>query len=300
LTQSRVPVTLPRPNQNKQEAVDIKKAIITAAGKSQRTLPLQTLVDRDGTTKTALRIVIEEILSAGIEEICVVVCPGDQAPYSTAAGGKGGRLHFVEQTTPRGYGHAVFCARDFVGREPFLLLVGDHLYVSGGAKRCAEQLAAIASAENCAVSAVQATHESKLPYYGAVGGHLAPGRSGLYEIAQVIEKPTPTEAEQRLIVPGLRAGHYLCFFGMHVFTPAVMDLLAEQMKSSSPAVHLSSALARLAERERYLACELSGRRYDIGVKYGLLTAQLALALDGQDRDEVLGGLVELLARRELK
>lgn len=281
--------------------MDIKKAIITAAGKSQRTLPLQTLVDRDGSTKTALRILIEEILSAGIEEICVVVCPGDQTAYGAAAGGKGGRLHFVEQTTPRGYGHAVFCARDFVGREPFLLLVGDHLYVSGAPKRCAEQLAAIAAAENCAVSAVQATHESKLPYYGAVGGHLVPGREGLYEIAEVIEKPTPTEAEQRLTVPGLRAGHYLCFFGMHVFTAGVMDLLGEEMKEgATKPVHLSTALAKLAQRERYLACELFGRRYDIGVKYGLLTAQLALALAGNDRDEVLGGLVELLARRELK
>lgn len=280
--------------------MDIKKAVITAAGKSQRTLPLQTLVDRDGSTKTALRILLEEILSAGIEEICVVVCPGDQGPYATAAG-KSNRLQFVEQTTPRGYGHAVFCARDFVGRDPFLLLVGDHLYVSGGAKRCAEQLAAIAAVENCSVSAVQATHESKLPYYGAVGGHLAPGRKGLYEIGQVVEKPTPTEAEQKLIVPGLRAGHYLCFFGMHIFTPSVMDLLAEQLNNPATiSVHLSQALAKLAARERYLAAELAGRRYDIGVKYGLLTAQLALALDGEDRDEVLGGLVELLARRELK
>jgi len=281
--------------------VDIKKAIITAAGKSQRTLPLQTLVDRDGSTKTALRILIEEILSAGIEEICVVVCPGDQTPYSVAAGGKAGRLHYIEQTAPRGYGHAVFCARDFVGREPFLLLVGDHLYVSGGAKRCAQQLTAIAAAENCALSAVQATHESKLPYYGAVGGHLVSGREGLFEITQVIEKPTPTEAEQKLLVPGLRAGHYLCFFGMHVLTPGVMGLLGDQMKdTATPATHLSTALAKLAQRERYLACELSGRRYDVGVKYGLLTAQLALALAGQDRDEVLTGIVELLARRDLK
>lgn len=299
LTGTCVLVTLGWSNQ--ANTVEIKKAIITAAGKAQRTLPLQTLVDRDGSSKAALRILIEEILSAGIDEVCVVICPGDQTAYQAAAGDKGVRLHFVEQTTPRGYGHAVFCAREFVGREPFLLLVGDHLYVSGTAKRCAEQLAAIAVAENCAVSAVQATHESKLPYYGAVGGHLVPGRKGLYEIGQVLEKPTPTEAEQKLIVPGLRAGHYLCFFGMHIFTPAVMDLLGEQLaKSAGAAVHLSQALAKLAERERYLACELSGRRYDIGVKYGLLTAQLALALDGQDRDEVLGGLVELLARRELK
>jgi UTP--glucose-1-phosphate uridylyltransferase len=281
--------------------VEIKKAIITAAGKSQRTLPLQTLVDRDGVTKTALRIIVEETLSAGIEEICVVICPGDQEAYAAAAGEKATRLKFVEQREPRGYGHAVFCGREFAAGAPVLLLVGDHLYVSGSQKRSAQQLVEIAAAEKCAVSAVQSTHESKLPYYGAVGGRLVQGRKGLYEISRVLEKPTPTEAEQELIVPGLRAGHYLCFFGMHVLTPAVMDLLEEQNKQvKGGTLHLSVAMAKLAQRERYLACELQGRRYDIGVKYGLLTAQLALALSGQDRDEVLGGLVELLARRELK
>lgn len=281
--------------------MEIKRAIITAAGRGQRTLPLQTLVDRDGQTKTALRILIEEILSAGIEEICLVVFPGDQAAYTAATGGLGARLQFVEQSAPLGYGHAVYCARDFAGSQPFLLLVGDHLYVSGGHKRSAQQLVEIAAVEHCAVSAVQATHESKLPYYGAVGGRLVAGRKGLYEISQVLEKPTPTEAEQRLIVPGLRAGHYLCFFGMHVLTPAVMDLLGEELgHAGSRSVHLTTALAKLAQRERYLACELHGHRYDIGVKYGLLTAQLALALQGQDRDEVLSTLVELLARRQVQ
>ena len=280
--------------------MEIKKAIITAAGKNQRTLPLQTLVDRDGATKAALRIIVEEILSAGIEEICIVICPGDEAAYAAAAGRQGSRLRFVEQSAALGYGHAVFCGRDFVGGKPFLLLVGDHLYVSGNQKRPAQQLVEFAVAENCSVSAVQATHESKLPYYGTVGGHLVTGRQGVYQVSQVLEKPTPTEAEQRLIVPGLRAGHYLCFFGMHVLTAAVMDLLKEEAgRAGDRGLHLTSALAKLAGRERYMACELHGHRYDIGVKYGLLTAQLALALAGQDRDEVLGGLVELLARREL-
>ena len=290
--------------------MDLKKAIITAASQGQRTLPLQSLVDRDGASKTALAIIIEEILQAGLEEICVVICPGDQAAYATAAGVHASRLQFVEQSTPRGYGHAVFCARDFAGHEPFLLLVGDHLYVSGNQKRCAQQLVEIATAEDCAVSAVQATHESKLPFYGTIGGRLVPGKQRLYEVQDVLEKPTPTEAEQRLIVPGLRAGHYLCFFGMHVLTPVLMDLLAEEVaeaqlvpqKTTGPTpakggVHLTAALAKLAARERYLASELQGRRYDIGVKYGLVTAQLALALDGANRDEVLAGLVELLANR---
>ena len=277
--------------------MEIKKAIITAAGKTQRSLPLQTLVDRDGLTKTALRILVEEILSAGIEEICVVVCPGDQAAYAAAAVGQGGRLRFVEQVASLGYGHAVSCAREFAGGAPFLLLVGDHLYVSNR-KRAAQQLVEIAKAENCAVSAVQATHESKLPYYGAVGARRLQGRAGLYQVDMVIEKPTPTVAEQKLIIPGQRAGHYLCFFGMHVLTATVMNILEEMMGQSDGAgrVHLSSALAKTAERERYLAAELAGRRYDIGLKYGLLTAQLALALSGQDRDEVLTDLVELLAQ----
>lgn len=277
--------------------MEIKKAIITAAGQAQRTLPLQTLVDRDGTTKTALQIILEEVTCAGVEEVCIVVSPGDQEAYRTAAGDQRSRLRFVEQSSSRGYGHAVWCARGFAAKDPFLLLVGDHLYVSSGAQRCAQQLVSTAAAENCAVSAVQATHESKLPYYGAVGGKLVAGRPALYEIAEILEKPTPTEAEQRLIVPGLRAGHYLCFFGMHVLTPAVMELLNTAVTSTSERVQLTPALAQLAQRERYLASELQGRRYDIGVQYGLLTAQLALALAGEDRDEVMATIIELLARR---
>ena len=277
----------------------IQKAVITAAGINQRTLPLQTLVDRDGVAKTALQIIIEEIRSAGVEEICVVIHPGDQAAFANAAAEHGPRLMFVEQPQSRGFGHAVHLAASFTGRDPFLLLVGDHLYVSGQARPCAQQLVDIAVGENCSVSAVQATHESKLPYYGAVGGRLIPGQRGLFEVSQVLEKPTPTKAEQDLIVPGLRAGHYLCFFGMHVLTAAVMDELATavvQTAHSTP-VTLSAALAQLSRRERYLAAELAGRRYDIGSKYGLLTAQLALGLDGQDRDAVLTLLLELLATR---
>ncbi|HEY6169140.1 MAG TPA: sugar phosphate nucleotidyltransferase, partial [Verrucomicrobiae bacterium] len=269
------------------------------AGKSQRTLPLQTLVDRDGVSKTALRIIIEEALAAGVTEIGVVIQPGDQVAYRAAAGTHAKCIEFIEQPQPLGYGHAVWCAREFAGDQPFLLMVGDHLYVSRETKRCAQQLVEVAATQKCAVSAVQATHESKLPYYGAVGGKLVAGTKGLYEIEDVLEKPTPTEAEQKLDVPGLRAGHYLCFFGMHVLTPQVMALLGEDVSRAAGhgGVQLSAALAKVAARERYLAYEVQGRRYDIGARYGLLTAQLALALDGQDRNEVLSGLVELLATR---
>ncbi len=275
--------------------MDIRKAVITAAGPGQRTLPLQTLVDRDGQGKTALAIIIEEALNSGAEEIAVVVHPGDAHAYRSAAGGLGRRLHFIEQPRALGYAHAVWTAHEFTGGDAFLLLVGDHLYLSREGRSCARQLVEVAAAESCSVSAVQATHESKLPYYGVAGGRLAENRKGVYLVSEVLEKPTPTVAEQRLIVPGLRAGHYLCFFGMHVLTPAVMTLLGAEV-SAGQSSSLSRTLAGLATRERYLACELQGRRFDIGLKYGLLNAQLALALGGPARAEVLTGLVELLAQ----
>ena len=280
--------------------MEIKQALITAAGASQRSLPLQSLVDRDGIPKTALQILAEEVLDAGIETIVLVVTPGDAAVFAKAAGPYAPRFEFVEQTHPLGYGHAVWSARHALSEQPVLLLVGDHLYVSRTEDRCARQLIRVASANACAVSAVQATHESKLPLYGTVGGRLCSGQRGLYDINEILEKPTPTEAEQRLIVPGLRAGHYLCFFGMHVLTHAVMHILEEEVHANAGkgGLHLTPALAKLAGHQRYLAAELQGRRYDLGLKYGLLTAQLALALDGRDRDEVLSGLVEMLARRE--
>ncbi len=275
----------------------LRKAVITAAGRAQRLLPLQRLVDRDGVEKTALRIVIEEVVSSGIEEICVVICPGDQAAYHEAAGDHAGRLTFVTQDNPKGYGDAIARAAAFTAGEAFLHLVGDHLYVSKTDQRCTQQLVETARRQQCAVSAVQPTREGMLPYYGAVGGTRVPREQNLYKVEAVLEKPTPTQAEQTLIVPGLRSGQYLCFFGMHVLTPPVMTILA-QLVAATPqgqSVQLSPALEMLAQRERYLALEVRGWRYNVGVRYGLMTAQLALGLAGNDRDEILAGLVELLA-----
>ena len=285
----------------------ITKAVITAAGRAQRTLPLQTLIDRDGVDKSVLQIVIEEILGAGVDEICVVVRPGDEKAYADVAGDHAGRLHFAHQTEPLGHGHAVYCAKAFLGGDSFLHLVGDHLYVSRDARSCAQHLVEVAETEECSVSAVQATRESLLPYYGVIGGQRVAGRPDQYTIESVAEKPTPTQAEQRLIVPGLRAGHYLCFFGMHVLTSTLLDILGEEVRAietgektpGANGITLSTALMTLADRERYLGLEQHGARYDIGVKYGLLRAQLALSLSGTDRDEVLSTLLELLAQREL-
>lgn len=274
----------------------IRKALITAANPRQRTLPLQTLVDRDGEPKTALHIVLAEAAAAGIEEFGVIVCPGDEANYAAACGPFQSRVRFIPQAEARGYGHAILCGREFCGSEPFLHLVGDHLHVAQGATGCARQLLEIAAAENAPVSAVQPTHESLLTSYGTIGGKLVGGDDPLYQIEAVLEKPTPTLAEQQLIVPGLRAGYYLCFFGLHVLDAEIFTQLDAQ-RAAQPAgsLGLSPALHAMAARRRYLALTISGRRYDIGSRYGLLFAQLALSLAGTDRDPVLLQLVEMLA-----
>ncbi|MCU0710012.1 MAG: sugar phosphate nucleotidyltransferase [Pirellula sp.] len=273
----------------------ITKAVVTAAGPGQSSLPLQHLVDRDGVEKTALEMIIEEIDAAGIDSIAIVLSPGSEDAYREAAGKLVDRLTFVVQQEARGYGQALLCARDYVGDEPFLHLVGDHLYLSRNEKKCAQHLVQVASKYECTVSAVQGTREHMLPYFGTVGGLRVAQETDLYEVKRVIEKPTPTLAEQELTIAGFRSGTYLCFFGMHVLTATVLDILEQLVASRTGSVPLADALQELASRQRYLACEVNGQRYNIGIKYGLLNAQLALGLAGVDRDRILTQLVELLS-----
>lgn len=312
--------------------MQVRKAVITAAGRGTRqyaggdAVPeaMIPVVDRDGFSKPVIQVIAEEAVESGIEEICVVVASGDEAVYRQVFGGagepsgrRGGeaepdeprrriadlgrRLQFAVQAEPAGFGHAVWCAREFVGAEPFLLLVGDHLYVSGEERRCARQILDLASQEECSVAAVQATREHLIHQYGTVAGKRLSGRPNVFQIEQIIEKPTPSVAEQRLYVPGLRVGHYLCFFGMHVLTPTIFAILDEHVRQDRRErgrIELTPALAELARRERYLAVQTNGRRYDIGVKYGFLEAQTAFAMSGVDREQVLARLVELLLQFE--
>lgn len=273
----------------------IPKAVVTAAAPNQRTLALQTVIDRDGHEKSVLRVIVEEIRRANVDEIAVVIAPGDEAAYTRAAADR--TVQFIEQGEASGYANALYAARSFVKGEAFLHLVGDHLYVGANGSHSSKELVDVASEEGCSVSAVQATRETQLAHYGTIGGQRLAGKPDLYKVDKVREKPTPTEAEQSLNVSGLRAGYYLCFFGMHVLTPTFMDLL-EQGVAAAGGTTVSGILGELAQREQYLALELKSRRYDVGVKYGLFQAQLALALSGQDRDLVLSQLLENLAQQK--
>lgn len=277
--------------------MNIRHALITAANPRQRTLPLQTLIDRDGVTRSALEIILREAAGAGIERFCVVVCPGDEKAYAEACGELRDQTEFAVQAEPRGYGDALLRGRDFLDGQPFLHLVGDHIHLSDATASCARQLLDVAAAENAPISAVQPTRENQLTSFGAVGGKLVGREHKLYEIDTVLEKPTPTVAEQELLVPGMRAGFYLCFFGLHVLDDQIFEILQTAQDAAPDApLGLSPALARLASHRRYLALNISGRRYDIGASYGLLNAQLALSLGGKDRDQVMAQIIELLGQ----
>ena len=277
----------------------IKRAVITAAGEYHSNLPLQRVVDRKGQPGTVLHRTLDEVVQAGIDEIAIIVRPGQADRYLSAADSHASRLVFFEQDQPRGYGDAILRAADFIDQQPFLHLVSDHLYVSSTSQSCAAQLCRMATTHECAISAIQPTRENEIVYFGTVGGRPVPQQERLYEVTTVVEKPTLTIAEQELIVAGQRAGHYLCLFGMHVLTPTILDLLREHLGEAADdsSIDLSTSLNRLAQTERYLAFEVEGSRFDTGYKYGLTLAQLAISLGGVDRDQILTELVTLLAHR---
>ncbi|MEM0926805.1 MAG: sugar phosphate nucleotidyltransferase [Planctomycetota bacterium] len=279
--------------------MQVRKAVITAAAPDQTRIPTQQLVDQRGVEQSALQLILREIQSCGVQETCIVVRPGDEALFRQTAGEFETSLHFAVQPSPDGYADAILRAEPFVGNDAFLHLVGDHVYLSETNSTCAEQLVEVAEELDCSVSAVQSTRENMLPLFGIVSGTRVARHEGVFEIQRVIEKPTPTMAEQELVTPGLRAGHYLGFFGMHVLTADVLESL-KQIKTDreSERPTLSDALDLYLHRHKYVAFEVKGRRHNLGVQYGLLMAQMAIGLAGSDRDRILTELVDLLAVRQ--
>jgi UTP--glucose-1-phosphate uridylyltransferase len=306
----------------------VKKAVITAAARGERLYPVADtiqkamlpVIDIDGLHKPVIQIISEEAFSSGIEKICIICAPGDGARYINAFNSLKENLtnsfksvdwaraeadkidfllshiQFVEQAESLGYGHAVYCAKEFVGNEPFLLMLGDYLYVSNLLqKRCAQQLIDLATHEGCSVSAVNPTIEHQITRYGTLTGKQLPNHQGVYQIEKLIEKPSLSVAELQLQTPGLRVGYYLCFFGMHVFTPIVFELLQKLIQQQPTNVLLTPALQELAQMEKYLALEMKGSRYDLSGRHGYLRAQVALGLAGEAHNETLTTLVELLA-----
>jgi UTP--glucose-1-phosphate uridylyltransferase len=309
----------------------VRKAVITAAGRGTRQFPatrsvqkeMLPLVDRDGVTKPTIQIIIEECLASGVEDICIVVSPGGAEPFkrhfarlsdeerrvfrnkewalaqADALRRISERITYVEQPTPEGYGHAVYQARQFVGDEPFLLLLGDHVYISNTKKRCAQQVIETYGVARCAVSGVQQTPDDLLHLFGTVAGTPIGNEPPVYELTKIYEKPTIEYAAEHLQTAGVKRGYYLCFFGMHVLPPRIFDCLEKHITDNlreNGEIQLTSSLEMLRAQERYVAVETRGERYDMGVPFGYVETQAALALNGVDRTEMLATLLRIVAK----
>jgi UTP--glucose-1-phosphate uridylyltransferase len=314
------------------EMAKVRKAVITAAGRGTRQYPASTavqkemfpLVDRDGLTKPVIQIIGEEALDSGIEEICIITTPGEEKHYreyfrrlddqmakafrgkdwaileSEKLGAFGERLRFAEQHNPEGFGHAVYQAKKFVGDEPFLLLLGDHIYISDIKDRCARQLIRVYEQYMCdAVTGVQPTLERQLHLFGTIRGKPIEPAKGIYKAELIIEKPAIEVAREQLSTPGIPAGNYLAHFGIHVFSPRIFDSLEYLMKNDlreKGEFQLTAAQEHLRQQvDKYWCVVTQGQRYDTGIPYGLMETQLALALNGIHRTEICEAIARILA-----
>jgi len=277
--------------------LNVQKAVIPMAGPKHQELPLQHITTGDGSTRHVAALQIDELLSAGIRQVALVMAPGTEPFFEVLRRQFGDALARIEQREAAGFGDAILCAERWIGGEAFVVQVCDHVSVSQAQASCMAQLLAVATREACSVSSVLPTPEGQLPYFGVVGGARVGQAENLYTVSTVIEKPTPTVAEEHCMIPGLRHGTYLALFGGHVLTSRVFAILREQQRalSSRQRLGLTEALAVLATREKYLACEVRGLRLDLEGPFGLLRAQLALALHGPRRDEVMELLLEEVA-----
>jgi len=276
----------------------VRKAVIPAAGFGTRLFPatkatkkeLFPIIDRDGIAKPAILLIVEEALEAGLDEVIIIVQKADlddfrsffnvqvsienynKLPrhfqeYSRRILEMGQKVRFVTQDLQEGFGHAIYCAREAVGNEPFLLMLGDHLYRSDGPRSCAKQLVDAYNAHGISVVGLRCTPEEQLASFGTATGTWLEGNT-LLSITEFAEKPTVDYARSNLRVPGLPEGNYLTVFGQYIIKPQIFDYLEEHIKNNvreRGEFQLTSALDRLRQEDGFLGLLIDGRRYDIGL-----------------------------------
>jgi len=276
----------------------VRKAVIPAAGFGTRLFPaskatkkeLFPIVDRDGIAKPAILLIVEEALQAGMDEVVIIVqeddlddfrsffneqvsienynkLPRQFQDYARHILEVGRHVRFAIQRTQEGFGHAVYCAREAVGDEPFLLMLGDHIYRSESDRSCAQQLVDAYNQHGVNVLGLRRTPGSQIANFGTVAGvWLEEGR--LLSITEFAEKPTLDYARTNLRVPGLGEDEYLTVFGQYVLEPRLFAYLEEHIRNNvreRGEFQLTSALDRLRQEAGFLGLIIDGQRYDIGL-----------------------------------
>jgi UTP-glucose-1-phosphate uridylyltransferase/mevalonate kinase len=281
----------------------VRRAVIPAAGFGTRLFPatkatkkeLFPIVDRDGIAKPAILLIVEEALDAGIEQVIIIVqeddldefrklfseqvsienynkLPRHFQDYARRILEIGRRITFVVQTTQQGFGHAVWSAREAVGEEPFLLMLGDHIYRASGPASCARQLMDEYQKHGTSIVGLRHTPEDEIANFGTIGGvWLENGH--LLSINEFAEKPTLDYARTSLRVPDLPADTYLTVFGQYIIKPQIFDYLEEHIVNNvreRGEFQLTSALDRLRREDGFMGLIMDGRRYDIGLPHHYL------------------------------
>jgi UTP-glucose-1-phosphate uridylyltransferase/mevalonate kinase len=276
----------------------VRKAVIPAAGFGTRLFPatkatkkeLFPIVDRDGIAKPAILLIVEEVLKAGVDEVLIIVQEHDLEAFQSFFNVQvtienynklprhfqeyarrileiGRHVSFVIQEAQEGFGHAVYCAREAVGNEPFLLMLGDHLYRSDGERSCAQQLVEAYDRHGISVLGLRRTPEDQIANFGTATGVWVEGDC-LLNVTEFAEKPTVDYARNNLRVPGLPEGEYLTVFGQYIIKPQIFDYLEEHIANNvreRGEFQLTSALDRLRQEDGFLGLVMDGQRYDIGL-----------------------------------
>lgn len=275
----------------------ITKAIIPAAGFGTRMYPATKaikkeflpIIDSQGRAKPVILAIVEEAISSGIEEIGIIVRESDRdlfvdffqsAPepelwqklspenreYSKYLQSLGDRITYIIQPQSEGFGHAVYCAKDWVNDEPFLLLLGDHVYLSHTDNSCAKQLIDIYDRVGKSVIGVKVM-SAEIIKAGCVNGIWREEQS-ILNITQIYEKPTLEYARQNLRVVGMQPDEFLGIFGMYVLEPKIFEFLALEIANNQRVkgeFQLTTCLDKLQKQTGAIAYLVKGQHFDTGM-----------------------------------
>ncbi|MEH2024646.1 UTP--glucose-1-phosphate uridylyltransferase [Nostoc sp.] len=276
----------------------VRKAVIPVAGFGTRLFPatkvvkkeLFPIIDRDGRAKPVILAIIEEAISAGIAEVAIVVQPDDKEifedllknppkkellaklspqnqEYSRYLEDLGKRITILLQEEQLGYGHAVFCAKDWVQDEPFLLLLGDHIYTSDTEKSCASQLLDVYEQVNQNVVGLTIMPAEIIHKAGCVTG-VWQELNSILSVTQLYEKPAIEYAQKHLRVDGMAENNFLGIFGLYLLTPKIFDFIAEHINQNfreRGEFQLTSCLERLRQEEGITGYVVKGKCFDTGL-----------------------------------
>jgi UTP--glucose-1-phosphate uridylyltransferase len=290
----------------------IKKAIIPAAGLGTRFLPATKAMPKEMlpiVDKPTIQYIVEEAVAAGIEDIIIVTGKGKRAiedhfdnhfelEHNLLEKQKLALLeevqrasnlvdiHYIRQKEPRGLGHAVWCARKFIGDEPFAVLLGDDIVKAE--KPCLRQLMDEYAKTQCSIIGVQMVNEHETHRYGIVDPSGQNGR--LYQVRNFVEKPPKGTAPSNLAI-----------MGRYILNPRIFELLDEQEIGAGGEIQLTDAIQKLNLEQPVFAYNFEGKRYDVGEKLGFIMTTLDFALANEElKGPLMEELVKLVEKREMR